>query len=152
MQKIGILKATICDLGQWRQSHHPSSTRPSQSRFNSFMKLATNYRKKGSSLALCKIHYNQTTGCLAKVHSMSDQRRTSGSILQKRERENSKCDLYVLHWYILYIKIEYRSLESSFYRILPFISFVRKMLFFHSMFWFSFTPFSSYQQKLLPYD
>ena len=36
------------------------------------MKLATNYRKKGASLALCKLHYNWTTGCLAKVHFTSD--------------------------------------------------------------------------------
>ena len=35
-------------------SNLQSSMRPSQSRFNSFMKLATNYRKKGASLALCK--------------------------------------------------------------------------------------------------
>ena len=84
-KKMGILKATICNLGQWRQSHLLS--RPSQSIFNSFMKLATNYRKKGASLALCKIHYNQTTGCLAKVHSTSDPMKNIRIHLRKNENK-----------------------------------------------------------------
>ena len=54
------------------------------------MKLATNYRKKGASLALCKIHNNRTTGCLAKVHSTSDPMKNIKIHPQKTNKQNQQ--------------------------------------------------------------
>ena len=87
MQKMGILKATIWDLGKWRQSHLLSSMRPFQSRFNSFMKLATNYRKKGASLALCKITTAGLQDAWQRFISVRPNR-TSASILEKQTKNN----------------------------------------------------------------
>ena len=91
MQKMGILKARICNLGQWRQSHHLSSMRPNQSRFNSYKKLATKNRKK-SCASLTQWKKNTTTrlqDAWQRKTSRRTKKQTSGSILQKRKRKSS---------------------------------------------------------------
>ena len=88
---MGILKAIIWDLGQWRQSHHLSSTRPSQSRFNSFKKLATNNRKNGASLAQCKNTRQPDYTMLGKggLHARPRNKHQDPSYKNKQKKQKS---------------------------------------------------------------